>query len=82
MHNDMRINRPFSSGCPILMTVKEVSRGLDLPVSKVYLMIREGLLEGFKLGADWRIRTSSVQRYLPEGEMALQGVLAVQPDYS
>ena len=70
MHNDMRINCPFSSGRPILMTVKEVSRGLDLPVFKVYLMIREGLLDGIKIGSDWRIRTDSVMRYFPEDRIA------------
>ena len=54
----------------IVMTPKEVSRILGLPVSKVYLMIREGLIDGVKIGSDWRIRTLSVQRYLPEEKLA------------
>ena len=70
MHNDMRSILPHKTRPPLLMTVKEVSRGLNLPVSKVYLMIREGLIDGIKIGCDWRIRTASVTKYLPQDRLA------------
>ena len=45
-----------------LLTVRETSELLRIQRSKVYDLINDGVLEGFKLGADWRIKRSSVER--------------------
>lgn len=53
------------SGAPVvLFTVKEVMQLLRLSRAKVYLLIEEGIVEGFKLGADWRITRRSVEKMI------------------
>lgn len=49
---------------PILLTVREVSKLLRIHRPKVYLLIKDGTLRAFKLGADWRITKDSVERLL------------------
>ena len=46
---------------PLLFTVQEVSRLLRIHRPKVYDLLKDGTIDGFKLGADWRIRRSSVE---------------------
>ena len=48
----------------LVLTVAEVAELLMLPRTKVYVMIEEGLVEAFKLGSDWRIKTSSIIRFV------------------
>ena len=55
---------------PLLLTVREVSRLLRVQRPKVYELIKDGAIDGFKLGADWRIRRDSVENLIgpiPEG---------------
>ena len=47
---------------PRLLTVREVAALLRVHRPKVYDLIKWGELDGFKLGADWRIKTVSVER--------------------
>jgi excisionase family DNA binding protein len=49
---------------PILLTVKEVSTLLRVQRPKVYELIHAGAIEGFKVGADWRIRRDSVEKLI------------------
>ena len=46
---------------PLLLTVREVSMLLRVQRPKVYELIKEGAIDGFKVGADWRIRKDSVE---------------------
>lgn len=46
---------------PLLLTVREVSQLLRVQRPKVYELIKDGAIEGFKVGADWRIRRDSVE---------------------
>lgn len=46
---------------PLLLTVREVSKLLRIHRPKVYDLIKEGSIEGFKIGADWRIKRESVE---------------------
>lgn len=46
---------------PVLLTVREVSRLLRVQRPKVYELIKDGAIDGFKVGADWRIRRDSVE---------------------
>lgn len=49
---------------PILLTVREVSMLLRVQRPKVYELIKDGAVDGFKVGADWRIRRDSVERLI------------------
>ncbi len=49
------------SNQPLLLTVREVSQLLRVQRPKVYELIKDGAIEGFKLGADWRVRRDSVE---------------------
>jgi excisionase family DNA binding protein len=49
----------------LVLTVAEVAELLMLPRTKVYVMIEAGLVDAFKLESDWRIKTSSVLRFVP-----------------
>ena len=46
---------------PMLLTVREVSTLLRVQRPKVYELIKDGAIDGFKVGADWRIRRDSVE---------------------
>jgi len=52
------------SPAAFLLTVRETSELLRIQRSKVYDLINDGVLEGFKLGADWRIKRASVERFV------------------
>lgn len=49
---------------PLLLTVREVSTLLRVQRPKVYELIRDGAIDGFKVGADWRIRRDSVENLI------------------
>jgi excisionase family DNA binding protein len=49
---------------PILLTVREVSLVLRVQRPKVYELIKDGAVDGFKVGADWRVRRDSVERLI------------------
>ena len=49
------------NGKPLVLTVREVSEILRIQRAKVYILIEDGTLSGHKVGADWRIRTDSVE---------------------
>jgi excisionase family DNA binding protein len=46
----------------MLLTVREVASLLRIHRPKVYDLIRDGTIEGFKLGSDWRVKRESVER--------------------
>jgi excisionase family DNA binding protein len=61
---------------PLLLTVREVALLLRIHRPKVYCLIQEGTIEGFKLGSDWRIKRESVERLIgpiPEDFFAPKG---------
>jgi excisionase family DNA binding protein len=49
---------------PLLLTVREVTTLLRVQRPKVYELIKDGAIDGFKVGADWRIRTDSVEKLI------------------
>lgn len=49
---------------PILLTVREVAMLLRVQRPKVYELIKDGAIDGFKVGADWRIRRDSVEKLI------------------
>jgi excisionase family DNA binding protein len=50
--------------CCVLLTVREVSQLLRVQRPKVYELIKDGAIDGFKVGADWRIRRDSVENLI------------------
>lgn len=46
---------------PVVLTVREVASLLRVQRPKVYDLLREGTLRGFKIGSDWRITRESVE---------------------
>lgn len=53
-----------SAESPLLLTVREVSALLRVQRPKVYELIKDGAIDGFKVGADWRIRRDSVENLI------------------
>ena len=51
---------------PLLLTVREVSILLRVQRPKVYELIKSGAVDGFKVGADWRVRRDSVETLIGE----------------
>ena len=51
---------------PRLLTVREVASLLRVHRPKVYDLLKWGELDGFKLGADWRIKTVSVEKFVSQ----------------
>jgi excisionase family DNA binding protein len=49
---------------PLLLTVREVTQLLRVQRPKVYELIKDGAIDGFKVGADWRIRRDSVENLI------------------
>lgn len=47
---------------PVLLTVKEVSQLLRIHRPKVYDLIKDQTIEGFKLGSDWRVKRESIEK--------------------
>ena len=47
----------------LLLTPKEAAKYLMLPLHNVYNLVKDGLLEGFKVGSDWRIKRDSVEKF-------------------
>ena len=46
----------------LLLTVREASILLRIHRPKVYDLIKEGIIQGFKLGSDWRIKRDSLEK--------------------
>lgn len=46
---------------PLLLTVRETSAVLRIHRPKVYDLLRDGTIKGFKVGADWRVKRDSVE---------------------
>lgn len=47
-----------------VLTAREVAALLRVHITTVYLMLKRGELPAFKIGADWRFRRSSIQKWM------------------
>jgi excisionase family DNA binding protein len=47
---------------PLLLTVRETSQLLRIHRPKVYDLLHEGVIQGFKVGSDWRVKRDSVEK--------------------
>ncbi|MCI5064720.1 helix-turn-helix domain-containing protein [bacterium] len=51
-----------TDNAPLLLTVREAAMVLRIHRPKVYELIKAGEIDGFKLGADWRIKRDSIEK--------------------
>ena len=63
MNNDKEQQRPERRRSRI-MTIKEVSAFLKIPVSTVYELANKGQLRGAKFGKHWRFLEDEIIQYL------------------
>lgn len=64
-----RGKKPYSE----VMTPKEVSLFLNLPLSTVYYFSEQGIIKSFRVGKKWRYRRHDIEAYLLEGSSDLEG---------
>ena len=50
-----------------VMTLKEVSTFLRIPISTIYLLAKQGKLKGAKFGRQWRFLEQDILNYLHGG---------------
>ena len=56
-----------------VMTVKDVADYLDVHPMTIYKYVKKGKIPAFKIGANWRIRKDSIQRWMEENEKQRNG---------
>lgn len=49
---------------PLVLTVTECAYLLKEPRTRIYELLKAGILVGVKIGVSWRVRTSSVEEML------------------
>ncbi len=55
-------------GEPEILGAKEVAEYLHVHLFTVHRLAREGRLPAFKIGADWRFRRDSLERWIEDQE--------------
>ena len=51
---------------PLVLTIMETAKILKCQRQKVYQLLNKEILQGFKIGSDWRVKISSVEKLLGE----------------
>jgi len=51
-----------------ILTVKDVADYLDVHPMTIYKYVKGGKIPAFKVGASWRIRNDSMQKWISECE--------------
>lgn len=49
-----------------VLTIKELSAYLKIPMSTLYKVVREGKIPSQKVGRHWRFRKETIDRWLDE----------------
>ena len=49
-----------------VLTIKELSAYLKIPMSTLYKLVREGKIPSQKVGRHWRFRKETIDRWLDE----------------
>jgi len=47
-----------------IMTIQEVMEALHIGKNRVYAMLADGTLQGFRMGRPWKIPKESVEKYV------------------
>jgi excisionase family DNA binding protein len=71
---------PVSAELPELMTVKETSQYLRIPLPTVYYLVQRGQLPAVQIGGRWRIKRSLLDRDVLKSEGAGQPTVLVVDD--
>lgn len=51
---------------PRALTVRQVTKLLQLGRPRIYDLIREGKIEAFRVGSVWRVKRSSIEKLVGE----------------
>ena len=51
-----------------VLTVKDIAEYLDVHPMTIYKYVKEGKIPAFKIGASWRIKKDSIQKWIAENE--------------
>ena len=51
-----------------VLTVKDVAEYLDVHPMTIYKYVQDGKIPAFKVGASWRVRKDSIQKWISESE--------------
>jgi len=51
-----------------VLTVKDIADYLKMHPMTIYKYVKEGRIPAFKIGASWRIRRDSIQKWMKEKE--------------
>lgn len=53
-------------GLPTLLTVPELAEYLGVGRNRVYSLLREGVIKGFRIGSVWKVSEEAVRQYIRE----------------
>jgi len=56
----------MNKGLGEALTIEELSAYLKIPKSKLYKLVREGIVSCQKIGRHWRFRREAIDRWLEE----------------
>lgn len=51
-----------------VMTVKEIAEYMDMHPMTIYKYVKAGKIPAFKIGASWRIKRDTMQKWIKESE--------------
>ena len=51
-----------------VMTVKDIADYLHMHPMTIYKYVKEGKIPAFKIGASWRVRRDSIQKWIKKSE--------------
>jgi len=70
---DKRSKKPGIAPAPLtILTVREVSRYLQLHPTTIYRLVRSNQIPGFRVGSDWRFNTATIDRWMSEQQATVK----------
>lgn len=60
-----------------VMTVQELARYLRMKPVTIYKHAAQGKLPGFKVGASWRFKRKTIDRWIAEQEAGKQRIMGI-----
>ncbi len=77
----VKVKEPESGALPELLTVKETSQYLRIPLPTVYYLVQRGQLPAVQIGGRWRVKRDLLDRdVLKKDDGRRQSVLVVDDD--
>ena len=66
--NEPNLAKPAtdSGDAEIMLDVRTVARRLEVGTQPVYRQLHSGMLEGHKIGGQWRVKPSALQKFIED----------------